>query len=478
MAAPKLFISYSWSDPAHEEWVLNLATELRESGVDAILDKWDLKDGHDAVAFMEKMVTDPEINKVLIISDKTYAKKADGRAGGVGTETQIISKEVYDNQEQDKFVAVVTQKDESGNPYLPTYYKTRLHIDFSEVDSYGDSFEKLLRWIFDKPLYIKPEMGNKPLFLDEDQAISLGTTASFKRAIESIKNDKPYASGALDEYLSEFSENFERFRIKPGNEEFDDQIVKNIESFIPFRNQIIQLLIIINQFSPTEENVKKLHRFFEKLIPYMERPEHLTRWKKWDFDNFKFIVHELFLYAIAIFIKFENYRQVSQLFEQRYYLPSRSDYGRNAMVDFTRFRQYMQSLEYRNERLGLRKLSIRADLLKDRCVGIGIEFRHLMQADFVIFMRTEIAPPDNSTRWWPETLIWINSDYSTLEIFARATSKKYFDRIKVLLAIEKPSDLVDLLQSYKDYSRKLPRWEFRSFNPSELLGYEKLATEP
>lgn len=63
MSSPKLFISYSWSDSTHEQWVIELATELRESGVDVILDKWDLKEGHDAVAFMEKMVTDPEIKK-------------------------------------------------------------------------------------------------------------------------------------------------------------------------------------------------------------------------------------------------------------------------------------------------------------------------------------------------------------------------------------------------------------------------------
>ena len=56
---PKLFISYSWTSPDHEQWVLNLATELRESGIDVILDKWDLKEGHDANAFMERMVTGP-----------------------------------------------------------------------------------------------------------------------------------------------------------------------------------------------------------------------------------------------------------------------------------------------------------------------------------------------------------------------------------------------------------------------------------
>src|SRR5512138_3058198 len=122
---PKLFISYSWTSPSHEEWVLSLAAQLCQSGVDVILDKWDLKEGHDAHAFMEKMVTDPEIKKVAIICDRIYAKKADGRSGGVGTEAQIISPKVYAKQDQTKFVAVLPERDADGDPFLPTYYKTR-----------------------------------------------------------------------------------------------------------------------------------------------------------------------------------------------------------------------------------------------------------------------------------------------------------------------------------------------------------------
>jgi hypothetical protein len=190
MASLKLFISYSWSNATHEEWVLELASELREAGVDVILDKWDLKEGHDAVAFMEKMVTDPEINKVLIIADKIYADKADGRSGGVGTETQIISKEVYENQDQDKFVAVIAEKDENGNPYLPAYYKSRIYIDLSESDKYAENFEQLLRWIYDKPLYVKPALGKKPAFLEEGDTISLGTSLSYKRTLIAIKEHK------------------------------------------------------------------------------------------------------------------------------------------------------------------------------------------------------------------------------------------------------------------------------------------------
>ncbi len=155
---PKLFISYSWSSPEHQDWVLQLATELRESGVDVILDKWDLKEGHDALAFMEKMVSDPEINKVLIICDKKYVEKADDRSGGVGTETQIISTEVYQKVNQEKFVAVIREKDEQGKPNCPVYYRSRIFIDMSDDATYTDSFERLLRWIYNKPIYVKPDI--------------------------------------------------------------------------------------------------------------------------------------------------------------------------------------------------------------------------------------------------------------------------------------------------------------------------------
>ena len=96
MYNPKVFISYSWSSPEHEQRVLNIAKELVENGVDTIIDKWSLREGDDADAFMEQMVSDPDIQKVLIICDKMYSEKSDKRKGGAGTETQIISRKIYE----------------------------------------------------------------------------------------------------------------------------------------------------------------------------------------------------------------------------------------------------------------------------------------------------------------------------------------------------------------------------------------------
>lgn len=138
--SPKLFISYSWSSPEHEQWVVDLSTELRQEGVDVILDKWGLKEGHDALKFMEKMVSDPDIKKVAIICDHLYVEKADGRSGGVGTETQIITPEIYAKEDQSKFVAIIAEKDGEGKPYLPIYYKSRIYIDLSDSDLYAKNF--------------------------------------------------------------------------------------------------------------------------------------------------------------------------------------------------------------------------------------------------------------------------------------------------------------------------------------------------
>ena len=479
---PKLFISYCWSLPEHEQWVLKLATELREAGVDVIFDKWDLKEGHDAFAFMEKMVTDPEIQKVTIICDRMYMEKADGRSGGVGTETQIISPEIYEKEDQNKFVAIVAERDENGNAYLPTYYKSRIYIDLSDSDLYATNFEQLLRWVYDKPLYIKPKIGKKPSFLSETDPIHLGTSVKYKRALDAIRNNKEYAKGAIDEYFQTFVENLEEFRISNVDGEFDEEVIENIDKFLPYRSEAIEIFLSIAQYRNTPEAWQQLHRFFENLIPYMDSPEGVSTWKESDFDNFKFIIHELFLYAISSLLKYECFDAVTHLIRHHYYVEKNSDYGRDVMVPFTVFMSYMRSLKYRNERLNLRRVSLRADLLEQRSKASGIAFRQIMQSDFILFIRSCFDTINNETYrswgWHPETLVYIERHSGTFEIFARAQSKEYFDRVKCIFDIEDKKDFIPLFEAFKKNQLEMPRWQFTSFNPEMLLGFERIATRP
>ena len=460
--------------------MLSLSTELRESNVDVILDKWDLKEGHDANAFMEKMVTDPEIGKVAIICDRMYAEKADGRSGGVGTETQIISAEIYAAQDQTKFVAVLPERDEDGKSFLPTYYKSRIYIDLSNPDLYGRNFEQLLRWVYDKPLHVRPELGKTPVFLTDEDVPSLETTPRFRRALEAVRQNRAYCGGAINEYFETFGQNLERFRIGEGEGEFDDKVVRNVEEFLSYRNETIELFLALAQYRPTQETWEALHRFFEKLIPYLDRPEEVNRWQEWDFDNFKFIIHELFLYVIAALLKYECFHGVAYLVRQHYYIGQNARRGNESMVPYSVFRSYLRSLEHRSKRLKLRRLSLRADLIEQRSKSSGLAFEQVMQADLVLFIRDclDSLRSENRQNWWPETLLYAHRHYGPFEIFARSQSKQYFEKVRLIFDVESKDHILPLAEAFKENKLRIPRWEFESFDPFGLMAFEKLATLP
>src|ERR1700676_816899 len=106
---PKVFISYSWTSQSHQEFVISCAERLIADEVDVVLDVYELKEGHDKYAFMERMVTDKSVTHVLVFCDKVYAEKADARKAGVGTESQIISKEIYEKVDQAKFIPLICE---------------------------------------------------------------------------------------------------------------------------------------------------------------------------------------------------------------------------------------------------------------------------------------------------------------------------------------------------------------------------------
>ncbi|HRD65515.1 MAG TPA: toll/interleukin-1 receptor domain-containing protein [Candidatus Competibacter sp.] len=81
---PKVFISYSHDSTEHKRWVLEFATTLRQRGVDAILDQWELKPGDDLPHFMETQLDQADF--ALMICTQKYVAKANAGAGGVGYE--------------------------------------------------------------------------------------------------------------------------------------------------------------------------------------------------------------------------------------------------------------------------------------------------------------------------------------------------------------------------------------------------------
>lgn len=161
MTTPRVFVSYSHDSPSHKQWVLDLATRLRISGVDAILDLWELQPGDDLPMFMERNLA--SASRVLMVCTENYVDKANSGTGGVGYEKMIVTADLAQSIDSRKVIPIIRQ---NGTRRVPTFLATKLFIDFSREGQFEFSFDELVRTIHEAPLFVKPPVGTRPTFAD------------------------------------------------------------------------------------------------------------------------------------------------------------------------------------------------------------------------------------------------------------------------------------------------------------------------
>ncbi|MDD2267364.1 toll/interleukin-1 receptor domain-containing protein [Sulfuricurvum sp.] len=154
MNPPRVFISYSHDSAVHKKWVLDFATTLRNRGVDAVLDQWDLKPGDDLPHFMETQLREAQF--VIMVCTEEYVKKANVGKGGVGYEKMIMTSSLLSEIDNSKVIPIIRQK---GTDERPTFLSSKLYINFSNDSELEYSLDDLLRVLLNAPLYEKPEIG-------------------------------------------------------------------------------------------------------------------------------------------------------------------------------------------------------------------------------------------------------------------------------------------------------------------------------
>jgi predicted transcriptional regulator len=154
---PKAFLSYSHDSLDHKKWVLDLATRLRNNGVESIIDQWSLGPGDDLPHFMEQNLAIAD--RVLMICTENYVQKANTGAGGVGYEKMIVTADLLRRIDSNKIIPLIRQ---SGSHAVPTFLQSKLYLDFSREDQMELAFDDLVRAIHGAPLYVAPPVSNNP----------------------------------------------------------------------------------------------------------------------------------------------------------------------------------------------------------------------------------------------------------------------------------------------------------------------------
>jgi hypothetical protein len=136
----KAFISYSWDNDDHKNWVRELATRLRSDGIDVTLDQWHLIPGDQLPEFMERSVR--ESDYVLIICTHKYKERSDNRQGGVGYEGDIITAEFMARRNHRKYIPV--QRQRTWKDSAPNWLAGKYYIDLSTSPYSQKQYDDLL----------------------------------------------------------------------------------------------------------------------------------------------------------------------------------------------------------------------------------------------------------------------------------------------------------------------------------------------
>ncbi len=137
---PTAFVSYSWDDDAHKEWVRVLAARLRGDAIDVRLDQWHSVPGNQLTHFMETEIRRNDF--VIIVCTPKYKVKSDTRTGGVGYEGDIMTAEVFTKQNHLKFIPILARG--AWEEAAPTWLVGTQYIDLAEPSRYEAGYEELL----------------------------------------------------------------------------------------------------------------------------------------------------------------------------------------------------------------------------------------------------------------------------------------------------------------------------------------------
>lgn len=444
---PKVFISYAWAGKEYEEKVLGLATDLMNDGIQVVIDKWDLKAGNDTNAFMLKSVMDDSITNVLILLDPLYARKADEYKGGVGIETQILSSEVYESVDQKKIVPVVFQRGEDDQVCKPKYLQSRFHFDLSKPDSFDQEYQKLVKFLYGVDFFVKPELGNKPKWVDEQQHIATKTRVNYDE-LKKNYNEKVKGVilsdlyGDITNQIFETAEKWKQQEIKT-----HDDVIKQYDDWEDIKASFLEL---VKQSLHVDGYPSYITEFFEETTRRLYANNSMLNKS---FKPIKIRLHELFLYVIAFHLRIKDYSTIGYLLGQNYdfCIPqNHEEHSFSALYSGKEQDTLDLAISNRDNKL---YFAGTAEYWMEKIAINYCTKEQLVLADLICYNYTIYGATRDGSHWFPVLYIYDN-EHSVFKTFCeKLISQEYTERIIHLFGYKKIEGFLERIKEIEDNYR-------------------------
>lgn len=442
---PKVFISYAWTSDDYKEKVRRFATDLMNDSIDVIIDIFDLKPGQDKNSFMEKSVNDETVTNVLILLNREYAEKADGRRGGVGTETQILSNEIYKSVEQDKILPIIFENGPHKEVYKPAYLESRIHFDLASPEQFEREYVSLVKRLCGNDVSPKPELGPRPKWADENETVNYGVRGkihNIKRSLSPDERGKELRS-ALQDIQNVIIECFVELEENLGEE----TIISSYMSSLKVRNDYLDLICGLNIAS---EDGELLADFFESVYS-----NALNKGIKGEFQLT--LLHEIFLYTIAILYRNRKFDIIGYIFGKTYFVTvsgMRKNDNYRLFYDYNpRFDNAIKNRDNKNYLCGTAHFWLE-NLHKDACTRDDLTFADLLCFQYSIFGKEN----KGETPWFPITYTYSLENQVFVDFAYRFLSIEHIKHMSTIFGYD---SIEDFNVSLEEGSKQIKEGVFR-----------------
>jgi hypothetical protein len=303
------------------------------------------------------------------------------------------------------------------------------------------------------------------------------------KAIESIEARAPSQSALCDRFMSgiadrvkELTPNLEREKIG----EWDGDLVGAIGQSLPLVTDFARVADAAAVHDSRDAALGLFRGFAPLFTQYNLAPGISGAFYEVQFDLPKFIGHELMVTLFAALIRERRWKTVTELCRETILIPDRtSRFSAEIPVTYLYASEHVALLDRRNERLNLRRVSLHADILKERHeagrLGELSPWRSFKDADVFLYLRSALASAEFSLyhvwRPWAAALL----DGGCPSYLVEAVQREKADQLREALGVRNLAELRSRLKERADGLRQLfghrnPFYDpFGGLNP-DLIG--------
>ena len=214
-----------------------------------------------------------------------------------------------------------------GDACLPLFFKSLIYVDFSSPEKVNAEWEKLVRLIYDKPAIVEPELGPVPGFIKSPQSLPSTTARKFLSYRDAFGKGASMTELYRNDYIDGVIRDLERFAISrpmgipaSGAEPFWETLKRSLDGMLPYRDELLQFFEL-HTFRKSGDDPAIISDALERLLPLKISNGGIVTLMDANLENYSVVLHELFVYAIALFIRAKYFEGCAELLKHRFYVP-------------------------------------------------------------------------------------------------------------------------------------------------------------